>query len=161
MQNSQLFIKFTCYNLVPEGQIVPGRRVLARSITNLHNYDAGYVLSSQETFLSVVVDTPGLRMSYDTNDIAAVVVDKDPRPKDLVIGAVVVAKRPEETSFVEGKIVQTKEEKGERFYLVDFWDGVEHWNTEEKIRVLTTIAPGGNRSCSLALALTACSISEE
>lgn len=100
-------------------------------------------------------------MFYDTNDIAAVVVDKDPRPKDLVIGAVVVAKRPEETSFVEGKIVQTKEEKGERFYLVDFWDGVEHWNTEEKIRVLTTIAPGGNRPCSLALALTACSISEE
>ena len=39
----------------------------------------------------VVVDTSGLGMSYDTNDIAAVVVDKDPRPKDLVIGAVVVA----------------------------------------------------------------------
>ena len=161
MKNSQLFIKFTCYNLVPEGQIVPGRRVLARSITNLHNYDAGYVVSSQETFRFVVFDTWGLPMFYDTNDIAAVVVDKDPPPKDLVIGAVVVAKRPEETSFVEGKIVQTKEEKGERFYLVDFWDGVEHWNTEEKIRVLTTIAPGGNRPCSLALALTACSISEE
>ena len=75
VQNSQLFIKFTCYNLVPEGQIVPGRRVLARSITNLHNYDAGYVLSSQETFLFVVCDTWGFPMFYDTNDIAAVVVD--------------------------------------------------------------------------------------
>lgn len=161
MKNSQLFINFTCYNLVPEGKIVPGSRVLARSITNLHNYDAGYVLLSQETLLIVVFDTWGLPMFYNTNDIAAVVVDKDPLPKDLVIGVVVVAKRPKETSFVEGKIVETKEENGKRFYLVEFWDGVEHWNTEEKIRVLTTIAPGGNRPFSLALALAACFISED
>ena len=100
-------------------------------------------MSSLGTHFFVQYDSC-IPMFFDANDIAAIIVDKDPGAKDLVIGAQVVAKRPKETSYVEGKVVQTKEEKKEKLYLIDFWDGVEHWNTLDKIRILTTIKPGGH-----------------
>lgn len=84
-----------------------------------------------------------MAMFFDANDISAVIIDKNPKPKDLVIGMQVIAKRPKETSYVEGKVIQNEEENGEKLYLVEFWDGVEHWNTLDKIRILTTIKPGG------------------
>ena len=117
--------------------------MLARSITNLHNYEPGFILASVKTLTLVKFDH-SIAIPFDTNDIAAVVIDKDPQPKDLVIGAHVIAKRPKETSHVEGKVVKRKDENGERLYLIDFWDGVEHWNTSDKLRILTTIKPGGN-----------------
>ena len=86
-------------------------------------------------------------MFFDANDISAVIIDKNPEPKDLAIGVQVIAKRPKETSYVEGKVIQNKEENGEKLYRVDFWDGVEDWNTLETIRILTTIKPGGNCFC--------------
>ena len=86
-------------------------------------------------------------MFFDANDISAVIIDKNAEPKDLV-GVQVIAKRPKETSYVEGKVIQNQEEDGEKLYLVEFWDGVEHWNTLDKIRILTTINPGGKCFCS-------------
>ena len=89
-----------------------------------------------------------MAMPFDANDISAVIIDKNPEPKDLVIGVQVIAEREnrtqEETSYVEGKVIQNKEKNGEKQYLVDFWDGVKDWNTLDKIRILTTIKPGGN-----------------
>jgi len=81
--------------------------------------------------------------SYDVNDLTAMVLDKDPDPKDLVVGTQVVAKRPKESAHVEGKVKQKKEENEKKTFLIEFWDGVEHWNILEQIRILTTTKPGG------------------
>ena len=129
--------------LVPEDQLVSGRHVLARSLTSIYNYDPGFVMASMATHLMVQFDH-SMPMIFDTNDVAAVIIDKNPEPKDLVIGVHVVAKRPKETSYVDGKVVETKMENGETLYLIDFWDGVEHWNSLDKIRILATSKPGGD-----------------
>ncbi|XP_068741113.1 intermembrane lipid transfer protein VPS13A-like [Montipora capricornis] len=126
---------------VPEDQLVPGRRVLARSLLNMFNYDPGFVVYATSNVLLVHVDDSP-PMFIDPNDIAAVVIDKVPDSQALHIGAQVIAKRPKETSYVAGRILQKKWENGEKLYLVDFWDGIEQWNTLDKIRVLTTVKAG-------------------
>ncbi|KAL9987728.1 hypothetical protein ACROYT_G002079 [Oculina patagonica] len=126
---------------VPEDQLVPGRRVLARSVSNQRNYDPGFICSAMETMFHVQFDN-SMAWCFDTNDLTAMVIDKDPNAKDLVVGAQVVAKRPNESSHVEGKVKEVKEESGKKTFLIDFWDGVEHWNTLEQIRLLTTTKPG-------------------
>lgn len=95
--------------------------------------------------IHVQFDNP-MFWGFDANDITAMVLDKDPNPKGVVIGTQVVAKRPKESSHVEGKVKEEKEENGKKTYLIEFWDGVEHWNTLEQIRVLTTTKPGGIES---------------
>lgn len=95
-----------------------------------------------ETMIHVQFDN-SMAWCFDTNDLTAMVIDKDPNAKDLVVGAQVVAKRPNESSHVEGKVKEVKEENGKKTFLIDFWDGVEHWNTLEQIRLLTTTKPGG------------------
>lgn len=80
---------------------------------------------------------------YDANDLTAMVLDKDPNPKNLVVGTQVVAKRPKESAHVEGNVKEEKEENGKKTFLIEFWDGVEHWNSLEQIRILTTTKPGG------------------
>lgn len=80
---------------------------------------------------------------YDVNDLTAMVLDKDPDPKDLVVGTQVVARRPKESAHSEGKVKREKEENEKKTFLIEFWDGVEHWNSLEQIRILTTSRPGG------------------
>ena len=80
---------------------------------------------------------------YDANDLTAMVLDKDPNPKDLVVGTQVVARHPKESVHVEGKVKQEKEENEKNTFLIEFWDGIEHWNSLEQIRILTTTKPGG------------------
>lgn len=128
--------------VVPEDQLVPGRRVLARSLANQRNYDAGFIYTAMDVMIFVQFDN-SMTWFYDTNDIAAIVIDKNPDPKDVVVGTQVVAKRPNESSHVEGKIIEINEEDGKMAYRIDFWDGVGNWNTLEQIRVLTTTKPGG------------------
>ncbi|KAJ7389013.1 hypothetical protein OS493_034406 [Desmophyllum pertusum] len=76
-------------------------------------------------------------------NIAAIVIDTNPDPKDVVVGTQVVGQRPNESSHVEGKIIEINDEDGKMAYRIDFWDGVGNWNTLEQIRVLTTTKPGG------------------
>ena len=109
----------------------------------MFNYDPGFVVYATSNVLLVHVDDSP-PMFIDPNDIAAVVIDKVPDSQALHIGAQVIAKRPKETSYVAGRILQKKWENGEKLYLVDFWDGIEQWNTLDKIRVLTTVKAGGN-----------------
>ena len=80
---------------------------------------------------------------YDANDLTAMVLDRDPDPKRLVIGTQVVAKHPKESAHVEGKVKKEREENEKKTFLIEFWDGVEHWNSLEQIRILTTTKPGG------------------
>ena len=80
---------------------------------------------------------------YDANDLIAMVLDKDPKPKNLFVGTQVVAKHPKESAHVEGKVKEEKEENGTKTFLIEFWDGMEHWNSLEQIRILTTTKPGG------------------
>lgn len=116
--------------------------MLARSVSKPRNYDPGFVFAAMETMIYVQFDN-SMSWFYDPNDITAMVIDKDPNSKDLVIGTQVVAKRPSDSLHVEGKVKEQKEEKGKKTYLIDFWDGVEHWNTLEQIRILITSKPGG------------------
>lgn len=116
--------------------------MLARSVPKPTNYDPGFVCAATETMIYVQFDN-SMSWFYDPNDITAMVIDKDPNPKDLVIGTQVLAKRPSDSSHVEGKVKEQKEENGKKAYLIDFWDGVEHWNTLEQIRILITSKPGG------------------
>ena len=128
--------------VVPEDQLIPGRRVFARSRVNVHNYDPGFVMNAVSSMIIVAVDN-SVPLFIDPKDIAAIVIDKVPDPEALLVGTPVIAKRPKETSNVEGKVLQIKWENGERLYLVEFWDSSEHWNTLENIRFLTTIKAGG------------------
>ena len=128
--------------LVPEDQLVPGRRVLARALTNMKFYDPGYIYMALENMIGVHFDG-GLPCPYDPNDITAMMVDKDPDPQALVVGTPVVAKRSNDSSHVEGKVKARKEEDGKETYLIDFWDGIEQWDTLDQIRILTTSKPGG------------------
>ena len=91
----------------------------------------------------VQFDNTKPRSCYDVNDLTAMVLDKDPDPKDLVVGTQVVAKRPKESAHVEGKVKQKKEENEKKTFLIEFWDGVEQWDSLEQIRILTTTKPGG------------------
>ena len=102
-----------------------------------------------DTMISVQFDA-SMAWPFDANDITAMVVDKDPDPKDLVVGTPVVAKRSKESSHVEGKVKARKEENGKETYLIDFWDGVEQWDTLDQIRILITSKPGG-LYCSLEI----------
>lgn len=80
---------------------------------------------------------------YDANDLTAMVLDRDPNPKDLVVNTQVVAWYPKESAHVEGKVKKEKEENEKKTFLIEFWDGVEHWNSLEQIRILTTTKLGG------------------
>ncbi|XP_066022142.1 intermembrane lipid transfer protein VPS13C isoform X9 [Pocillopora verrucosa] len=126
---------------VPEDQLVPGRRVLARALTNMKLYDPGYIYVALENMIGVHFDG-GFPTAYDPNDITAIVVDKDPDPKALVFGTPVVAKRSNDSSHVEGKVKERKEENGKETYLIDFLDGIGQWDTLDQIRILTTSKPG-------------------
>ncbi|XP_022794312.1 vacuolar protein sorting-associated protein 13A-like [Stylophora pistillata] len=126
---------------VPKDQLVPGRRVLARSFNNIKFYDRGYIYMATDHMIGVHFDG-GLPWGYDPNDITAMVVDKNPDPKALVVGTRVVAKRSKVSSHVEGKVKERKEEDGKESYLIDFWDGIEQWDTLDQIRILTTSKPG-------------------
>ena len=128
--------------VVPEDQLIPGRRVFTRSPVNVHNYDPGFVMNAVSSMIIVALDS-SLPLFIDPKDIAAIVIDKVPDPEALHIGSPVIAKRPKETSSVEGKLLQIKWENGQRLFLVEFWDGTEHWNNLENIRVMTTIKAGG------------------
>ena len=128
--------------LVPEDQLVPGRRVLARAFTNMKLYDPGYIYVALENMIGVHFDG-GFPTAYDPNDITAIVVDKDPDPKALVFGTPVVAKRSNDSSHVVGKVKERKEENGKETYLIDFLDGIGQWDTLDQIRILTTSKPGG------------------
>ena len=85
---------------------------------------------------------------YDANDLTAMVLDKVPNPKDLFVGTQVVARYPKESAHVEGKVKEKKVDN-EKTFLIEFWDGVEHWNSLEQIRILTTTKPGGIESVHL------------
>lgn len=93
---------------------------------------------------------------YDANDLTAMVLDKDPNPKDLVVGTQVVARYPKESVHVEGKVKQEKKENEKKTFLIEFWDGVEHWNSFEQIRFLTTTKPGGIEPVHLLYYLKPC-----
>lgn len=80
------------------------------------------------------------------------VLDRDPNPKDLVVGTQVVAKRPNESAHVQGIVKKEKEENAEKTFLIEFWDGLEHWNSLEQIRILNTTKPGGNEPNHLIMA---------
>ena len=140
--------------LVPEDQLVPGRRVLARAVTNMKLYDPGYIYVALENMIGVHFDG-GFPTAYDPNDITAIVVDKDPDPKALVVGTPVVAKRSNDSSHVEGKVKARKEENGKETYLIDFLDGIGQWDTLDQIRILTTSSPGGMRFEELWLIIPA------
>ena len=140
--------------LVPEDQLVPGRRVLARALTNMKLYDPGYIYMALENMIGVHFDG-GFPTAYDPNDITAIVVDKDPDPKALVVGTPVVAKRSNDSSHVEGKVKERKEENGKETYLIDFLDGIGQWDTLDQIRILTTSKPGGMKFEELWLIIPA------
>ena len=116
--------------------------MLARSLSNQRNYDPGFIWSATDVMIYVQVDNAKSGF-YDVNDLTAMVLDRDPNPKDLVVGTQVVARRPKDPVHVEGKVKEVKEENEKRTFLIEFWDGVEHWNSLEQIRVLTTTKPGG------------------
>ena len=105
-------------------------------------YDPGFVWSSTDVLINVQFDNAKSNV-YDANDLTAMVLDKDPNPKDLVVGTQVVARHPKESAHVEGKVKQEKEENDKETFLIEFWDGVEHWNSLEQIRILTTSKSGG------------------
>ena len=140
--------------LVPEDQLVPGRRVLARAVTNMKLYDPGYIYVALENMIGVHFDG-GFPTAYDPNDVTAIVVDKDPDPKALVVGTPVVAKRSNDSSHVEGKVKARKEENGKETYLIDFLDGIGQWDTLDQIRILTTSSPGGMKFEELWLIIPA------
>ena len=116
--------------------------MLARALTNMKFYDPGYIYMALENMIGVHFDG-GLPCVYDPNDITAMMVDKDPDPQALVVGTPVVAKRSNDSSHVEGKVKERKEENGKETYLIDFWDGIEQWDTLDQIRILTTSKLGG------------------
>ena len=140
--------------LVPEDQLVPGRRVLARALTNMKFYDPGYIYMALENMIGVHFDG-GPPWAYDPNDITAMMVDKDPDPHALVVGTPVVAKRSNDSSHVEGKVKERKEENGKETYLIDFLDGIGQWDTLDQIRILTTSKPGGMKFEELWLIIPA------
>ena len=105
-------------------------------------YDPGFVWSSTEDLINVQFDN-GMSNVYDANDLTAMVLDNDPNPKDLVVGTQVVARYPKKSAHVEGKVKEEKVENEKKTFLIEFWDGVEHWNSLKEIRILTTTKPGG------------------
>ena len=125
--------------------------MLARSLSNHRNYDPGFIYSSTEVLIYVQFDN-AKTWFYDANDLTAMVLDRDPKPKDLAVGTQVVAKRPNESAHVQGTVKKEKEENMERTFLIEFWDGLEHWNSLEQIRILTTTKPGGNEPNHLIMA---------
>ena len=83
--------------------------MLARSLSNHRNYDPGFIYSSTEVLIYVQFDN-AKTWFYDANDLTAMVLDRDPKPKDLVVGTQVVAKRPNESAHVQGTVKKEKEE---------------------------------------------------
>ena len=111
-------------------------------MTDQHKYQSGYIIRMLDLMIMVQYDESFFTI-IDPNDLTAVVVDRDPKPRDVSSGSEVIAKCPKESFYIPGKVIKTNLEKGQHFFLIDFWDGVERWSTLQEVRVLTTSKPGG------------------